>query len=205
MKPMFLIAAALAAVSPTIASACDDVSASMPTAAISCSNPNTVRLTSKDGWRSMNIWVDLGEGVRPYPFVLDTGATSISVTQATAGNLMHDGQADLGPNGVVTLADGSRRITQTIVIHEVTVANRTANNVHAVVVPDGTEMLLGMSVLSAIGVSVDLTSHTLHAPRGGPPPNPELHEPPVDKAFRDCMKAAGATYASCHYYVFGTK
>lgn len=55
-----------------------------------------------------------------------------------------------------------------------------------------------MSVLSALGVSVDLTSHTLHAPRGGPPPNPELHEPPVDKAFRDCMKAAGATYASCH-------
>jgi clan AA aspartic protease (TIGR02281 family) len=198
MRPMFLIAAALAAVSPTIASACNHASPS-------CSNPHSVQLTSNDGWRSMNISADLGEGVRPYTFVLDTGATSMTVTWATASNLLHDRQADIGPNAHVVLADGSQHITQTIFIHEVTVANRTTNNVHAFVVPDGTDMLLGMSVLSALGVSVDLTSHTLHAPRGGPPPNPELHEPPVDKAFRDCMKAAGATYASCHYYVFGTK
>jgi hypothetical protein len=128
---------------------------------------------------------------------LDTGATNMTVTQATAGNLLHDGQADRGPNGVVRLADGSRQITQTIVIHEVTVANRTTNNVRAVVVPDGAEMLLGMSVLSALGVSVDLTSHTLHAKQGGPPPDPNLHLTPDDKAFLACMKTPKATYAHC--------
>jgi clan AA aspartic protease (TIGR02281 family) len=190
------LVAALAAVSPTIASA----------------NPNNVPLYSNDGWRSMNIDVLLGDGVfsdddRRYgyhthsPFVIDTGASNMTVTYTIALALLNYREADLGPNAVVSLADGSRKLTQTIVIHQVTVANRSANNVPAVVVPDGTEMLLGMSVLSALGVSVDLASHTLHATKG-PQVDDEL---PVDKAFHECMKTSGATYARCHYYAFGTK
>jgi hypothetical protein len=60
MRPISLIAAALAAMSPTIASACDYASSY-------CSNPE--QLTSDDGWRSMIVEVDLGQGVRWYPFI----------------------------------------------------------------------------------------------------------------------------------------
>jgi predicted aspartyl protease len=121
---------------------------------------DVVRLYTTDGWRSMSLAVILG--ANSYPFTLDTGASDMTVTWSIADQLVRGGEAALGRDLPSTLADGSHQMNQTIIIHSVTIGGRTIHDVVAGVTQDGVMMLLGMSVLNALGASIDVTSHTLH-------------------------------------------
>ena len=64
-------------------------------------------ITVEDGGRRLHIFADLGTG--PYRFLLDTGATDMTVTESVAAELLRGSKAVEGPIGEVTLADGSVR------------------------------------------------------------------------------------------------
>jgi hypothetical protein len=56
----------------------------------------------------------------------------------------------------VTIADGSESIERTVIIYRVTVAGRVIHNVRAGAAPNGSPLLLGLSVLSSASARVIL-------------------------------------------------
>jgi clan AA aspartic protease (TIGR02281 family) len=119
---------------------------------------NVIRLRS-DG---MSLLLDVGLGEMVRPFVLDTGASSMTVTADVAAELVSAGHAD--PNGAtaVTYADGTTHTVQTVTIDAVKVGTHVLRNVPAMVTPSGAPMLLGLDVLKAIGkFEVDAPHRTL--------------------------------------------
>jgi clan AA aspartic protease (TIGR02281 family) len=110
----------------------------------------------------LTLLVDVGIGGGAYSFVLDTGATGMTVTKRLAALLATEGHATDGPQAVITLADGSTRVTPTVIIDYVRVGTHIIHNVSAQVTPDSAEMLLGMETLNRIGkFTVDAASHKL--------------------------------------------
>jgi clan AA aspartic protease (TIGR02281 family) len=95
--------------------------------------------------------------------LVDTGATDMSVSESLADQLLRSGNAAPGESVTVTIADGSQSVRRSIIIFNVTVAGRVVRNVTAGVAPDGSMLLLGMSVLSRASarVSLDLASKRL--------------------------------------------
>ncbi len=90
-------------------------------------------------------------GNQPAIVLVDTGATSMSVTTSVANQLVASGQAtDLGNAGTTTNADGDKREARFISINTVIIAGHELHDIRAVVAPDGADMLLGFSVLNRI-------------------------------------------------------
>jgi clan AA aspartic protease (TIGR02281 family) len=120
---------------------------------------DTVALTT-DG-QSLNLDVGLG-GKYTYSFMLDTGASDMTVRESVAQLLVRSGHAFEGESIPVVLADGSHHTVPTVVIDRVTVGSHTVENVVASVSPDRAMMLLGLSVLTRIGpFAVDAPHLTL--------------------------------------------
>jgi hypothetical protein len=87
----------------------------------------------------------------PVTMVVDTGATTMTVTETVANSLVDQGRAAFtGDVATVTLADSSTRREREISINSLTVGNHTIQNVIAHVAPDGSEMLLGHLVLARL-------------------------------------------------------
>jgi clan AA aspartic protease (TIGR02281 family) len=119
-----------------------------------------VTLHSDDDGHSLTL--DVGIGQQTYLFLLDTGATDMTVTADVADQLIAAGHARLHGEEPVILADGSKHTERTITIDAVTVGTHTVRNVHASVAPSGAPMLLGMDVLNRIGTfTIDAPNRTL--------------------------------------------
>jgi clan AA aspartic protease (TIGR02281 family) len=121
-------------------------------------NANVIMLRS-DG-QSLVLDVGLGEMVRE--FILDTGASSMTVTADVAAQLVAAGHATPHGAETVTYADGKPHVVQTITIDKVRVGTHFVHDVHATVTPSGAPMLLGLDVLNAIGrFEIDAPHRTL--------------------------------------------
>lgn len=110
--------------------------------------------------RAMYAYVDIG----PWPqrVLIDTGATSLTVTEPLAQRLLAQGFAHEGPEVTTTLADGSEREERTVLIDSVTIGSHVLRDVRAGVTPDGADMLLGLPVLNQIGpFKIDSANHKL--------------------------------------------
>jgi clan AA aspartic protease (TIGR02281 family) len=83
--------------------------------------------------------------------MLDTGATELSITQSVAYSLVNAGEAAWGPNGPVSIADGSTHEVQSVFIRHVTLGRHIVTNVRAFVVADNATMLLGGDILRRFG------------------------------------------------------
>ena len=109
-----------------------------------------------------SLLLDAGLGGRVFEFILDTGASSMTVTPDIADWLVRDGHAAWGEHETVTYADGKPHDVRSLNVYSVTVGQHTVSNVHVSVTPPGSPMLLGLNVLNAIGrFEVDAPHRTL--------------------------------------------
>ena len=69
-------------------------------------------------------------------FVLDTGASNMTVTPEVADWLVRDGHAQWGLHETVTYADGKPHDVPTLTIYSVTVGTHTVSDAHASVIAD---------------------------------------------------------------------
>jgi predicted aspartyl protease len=90
--------------------------------------------------------------------LIDTGATSLTVTEPFAQKLLAQGFAHEGPGETVKLADGSERDGRTVIIGTVTIGSHVLRDVCAGVTPDGADMLLGLPLLTRSGASPSTAS-----------------------------------------------
>jgi gag-polyprotein putative aspartyl protease len=97
----------------------------------------------------MFVYANLG-GV-PHNMQLDTGASSSTVTVPIARVLIARRQAYVDGWVNVTTADGSTSPHPIIVVYTVGIGRHRLHNVRMSVMPDGADLLLGLSELSAIG------------------------------------------------------
>ena len=100
----------------------------------------------------------------PVIMVIDTGTTAMTVPETLASQLVSNGRATYTGEVVdVTLADGSTRPEREIIINTLTVGSRTIQNVHGHVAPDGSDMLLGITVLARLSskFAINIAANTL--------------------------------------------
>lgn len=122
-----------------------------------------VIMLKSDG-QSLLLDVGLGAqlGEKVYTFILDTGASSMTVTADVAAELVRTGHAEPGAPETVTYADGKPRTVQTLTIDTVRIGTHFVHDVHASVMTIGSPMLLGLDVLNAIGkFEIDAPRRTL--------------------------------------------
>jgi clan AA aspartic protease (TIGR02281 family) len=113
--------------------------------------PATKRDSIPINIQNNSVMLNVGVGNQTVTMLLDTGATNSLVTGAVADLLVRSGHARWAGEEQYSTADGSVRTVQTIVINEVRVGSHVVRNVKAGVTPNRTDMLLGFSVLKAIG------------------------------------------------------
>jgi clan AA aspartic protease (TIGR02281 family) len=120
---------------------------------------NHVPITITD--RSARVLVSVG--LTAITMLIDTGATSMALTQSVADRLVSSGQATEGPPTVVTYADGRKIDGRSVNVATVTIGGHVLHNVHAGVENDGAEPLLGFDVLSHITgkFAINTTTSTL--------------------------------------------
>jgi hypothetical protein len=82
---------------------------------------------------------------------VDTGCDSLTVSQTIADDLVARGEAERIADRPFQLADGSVKQMQEILVQCVEIGSITIRNIEASIVPDNTDMLLGMSVLAKAG------------------------------------------------------
>jgi clan AA aspartic protease (TIGR02281 family) len=98
------------------------------------------------------IHVDVTLGGRPATMLLDTGANVSSISASLAADLLAAGQAkDAGSSMPVPLADGSTTQERVVIVKTLIIGAHTRWNVRMLVSPGSADMLLGLSVLNAIG------------------------------------------------------
>jgi clan AA aspartic protease (TIGR02281 family) len=100
-------------------------------------------------------------GFPPMPFVLDTGANSVVLPKELVLTLIRAGtlqQSDLIAPISTRMADNSEFQTVAFRIRELRVGEHVIRNVTGVVVPTGSDALLGVSFLSQFG-SVTIDNH----------------------------------------------
>jgi clan AA aspartic protease (TIGR02281 family) len=109
---------------------------------------NEAALTA-DGFGTFLVEASIN-GSAPLQFTLDTGATSVSIPQGVADQLIAAGKlapADYRQDVTVHLADGSKIQKRIYMLRSVTIGGRTVADVECTVGGSGTSMLLGQSVL----------------------------------------------------------
>jgi gag-polyprotein putative aspartyl protease len=97
-----------------------------------------------DGNRAL---VPLTVGSQPIWATVDTGCTNMTVTMPIAQKLVSAGEATWLNDGDVSLADGSTKSMPHIRIATLKLGDHTVTDVEAMVVNDGTMMLVGYDVL----------------------------------------------------------
>jgi clan AA aspartic protease (TIGR02281 family) len=99
------------------------------------------------------------------PFVLDSGATYVSVPEDLYKTLLRTRtvtESDFREPGMYVTADGSKHMAQRFILHEVRVGDRVVKDVVASVAPDKADPLLGKSFLGTLPRwAIDNTLHTL--------------------------------------------
>jgi predicted aspartyl protease len=108
-------------------------------------------------------YVAVSIGTMPATMLVDTGATGMTVSETIADWLVANGQATNGSIDHVTLAGGVQKDFRGIDIGSVTVGDHVVRNVHAGVVPDGADMLLGLGVLAQVSpkFTINVATSTL--------------------------------------------
>ena len=108
-------------------------------------------------------YVAVSIGTMPETMLVDTGATGMTVSASIADQLIASGQATEAQAETVTLAGGVKQAFRQVDINSVTVARHVVNNVHAGVTPDGSDMLLGLSVLAKVSnkFAINVANSTL--------------------------------------------
>lgn len=108
-------------------------------------------------------YVAVSIGTMPETMLVDTGATGMTVTESVANQLIASGQATEQQAETATLAGGVKHEFRQVDINSVTVAGHVVNNVHAGVVPDGSDMLLGLGVLAKVSnkFAINVANSTL--------------------------------------------
>jgi clan AA aspartic protease (TIGR02281 family) len=119
-------------------------------------NAPTVSSASRDAipfrHASSGMFVYASLGGVPHNMLLDTGATSSTVTLPVARTLVARKQAYVMPGFMeARMADGSVSAHQTIVVRTVKIGRHVLHDVQMIVTDDGSDLLLGLSELSAIG------------------------------------------------------
>jgi hypothetical protein len=104
--------------------------------------------------------VSIGSGLQ-MNMVVDTGATISQVSEATAAQLLANGEAYETDPAPSRLANGSEVMTRTIVIRQIGVIGHVAHDVPASVDTHGGLPLLGATALMRLGASVDLVNRRL--------------------------------------------
>ena len=98
-------------------------------------------------------------------FVLDSGASDVSMPKAVVQSLMRMGtvrQSDFIGSQIYTLADGSQQRNQRFILRELKVGDHVLQNVTATVAPSEGALLLGQSFLSKLPRwSIDNGLHAL--------------------------------------------
>jgi predicted aspartyl protease len=108
-------------------------------------------------------YVAVSIGTMAANMLVDTGATGMTVSETIANWLVANGQATIGSTDHATLAGGVQKDFRGIDIGSVTVGGHVVRNVHAGVVPDGADMLLGLGVLAQVSpkFTVNVPTSTL--------------------------------------------
>jgi hypothetical protein len=100
-------------------------------------------------------------GSKPYPFLLDTGASYVSIPRSLGEVLIRFG-AEIVGTGNAILADGSKQPNIYIVIRELKVGSLVARKVIASFGKEDSAPLLGQSFLSRFGsATIDYNRHVL--------------------------------------------
>ena len=161
--------------SPPATVAQPSVSAPSPWVAATATAPIPAPVTpaplppARTGEDSVGI-VNLGKAVfaqvtlgdQPVLMQIDTGATTMLITQSMAETLLSTGQADAGPDATYTMADGRKTPARQVIIHEVRIGSHVLDNVIAGVGPDNAMTLLPFSVLNRVGrFTIDTTDNKL--------------------------------------------
>ncbi len=105
-------------------------------------------------------------GVLKIDFILDSGASDVSISSDVALTLIKTGtvkESDFIGSEIYTFADGSKATSRVFIIRKLTIGNHVIYNVRASITESiDAPMLLGQSVLSRFGkMVVDNDSHTL--------------------------------------------
>jgi len=99
------------------------------------------------------------------PFVLDSGAAEVAITQDVFLVLLRSGtvsQSDFVGTGTYTMADGSEHSSERYVLHKMAVGSHIVTNVIANVVSVKADPLLGQSFLSKLPAwTIDNAQHAL--------------------------------------------
>jgi predicted aspartyl protease len=93
--------------------------------------------------------IDVVLGVQPLRMLLDTGATTCLISEATAARIVRDGYGVRQEAGRFKMADGTIRTLPTLLIREVRIGGHTIRSVPAGVSSTG-EMILAFPVVNAI-------------------------------------------------------
>jgi clan AA aspartic protease (TIGR02281 family) len=104
-----------------------------------------------DDGHSMKARLLLGSSTR-VTAIVDTGATTVSIPESIANDLVGKGEAEFVDNATFTLADGRDIESHIVRIARMQVGNITLHNVLAGTAPNDAEVLLGMSALDKLGV-----------------------------------------------------
>jgi clan AA aspartic protease (TIGR02281 family) len=121
--------------------------ASVPTTTASVAHAHSSVDVVLDGDRAL---APLQVGSQSIYATVDTGCTDMTVNENLANKLLALGEATELGMGDVSLADGSVKSMRHIRITAVTIGGHSVHGVTAMVVPDGTMMLLGYNVLSQV-------------------------------------------------------
>jgi hypothetical protein len=95
--------------------------------------------------------------------MVDTGAAGMTVSATVADQLIASGQATERAAETMSLAGGVKQQFRQVDINSVTVGGHVVTNVHAGIVPDGSDMLLGLPVLAQVSnkFAINIASSTL--------------------------------------------
>jgi clan AA aspartic protease (TIGR02281 family) len=124
-------------------------------------SPASMRLPITFGHSGAYVAVSIGTTAAT--MLVDTGATGMTISESIADQLIASGQATSAPSETVTLAGGVKQEFRQVNISSVTVGGHVVNNVHAGVTPDGSDMLLGLSVLAQVApkFAINVANSTL--------------------------------------------
>jgi hypothetical protein len=125
------------------------------------SAPASLRLPIAFG--NSGAYVAVSIGTIAANMLVDTGATGMTVSESIADSLIANGQATEAAAEMVGLAGGVKREFRQVDISSVTVGGHVVTNVHAGVVPDGSDMLLGLGVLAKVSgkFAINVANSTL--------------------------------------------